>query len=160
MLPESQLDRFMISMSLGYPNLRDEIYMIKDRNQENPLERINPVISSGQLVKMQKQVDEVFIHNAVYEYIAKLAAKTREHEMIQFGVSPRGSLALSKMAKGNAFVNGRDYVLPDDVADIFNEVVCHRLVLCPKAKINHLTKTDIIKDILKTVNKPTPKGKI
>lgn len=160
MLPESQLDRFMISISLGYPGLRDEIYMIKDRSKENPLERINPVIGSKQLIKMQKQVDEVYIHNAVYEYIVKLSAKTREHDMIQFGVSPRGTLALSRMAKGNAFIKGRDYVLPDDVTDIFSEVVWHRLVLSPKAKLNYLTKTDIINDILKAVNKPTPKGKL
>jgi len=159
MLPESQLDRFMISMSLGYPNPRDEIYMIKDRSKENPLERINPVISSVQLVKMQRQVEAVFIHNAVYEYIVKLAAKTREHEMIQFGVSPRGTLALSRMAKGNAFIKDRDYVIPDDVADIFSEVVGHRLVLQSKAKINDLTKNDIINDILRAVNKPMPKGK-
>lgn len=160
MLPESQLDRFMISISLGYPGLRDEIYMIKDRSKENPLERINPVIGSKQLIKMQKQVDEVYIHNAVYEYIVKLSAKTRAHDMIQFGVSPRGTLALSRMAKGNAFIKGRDYVLPDDVTDIFSEVVWHRLVLSPKAKLNYLTKTDIINDILKAVNKPTPKGKL
>jgi len=160
MLPESQLDRFMISISLGYPGLRDEIYMIKDRSKENPLKRINPVIGSKQLIKMQKQVDEVYIHNAVYEYIVKLSAKTREHDMIQFGVSPRGTLALSRMAKGNAFIKGRDYVLPDDVTDIFSEVVWHRLVLSPKAKLNYLTKTDIINDILKAVNKPTPKGKL
>jgi len=159
MLPESQLDRFMISISLGYPNPRDEIYMIKDRSKENPLERINPVISSVQLVKMQRQVESVFIHNAVYEYIVRLAAKTREHEMIQFGVSPRGTLALSRMAKGNAFIKDRDYVIPDDVADIFSEVVGHRLVLQSKTKINDLTKNDIINDILKAVNKPMPKGK-
>jgi len=159
MLPESQLDRFMISMTLGYPAFKDEIYMIKDRSKDNPLERINPVIDSAQLIRMQNQVDKVFIHNAVYEYITKLAVKTREHEMIQFGISPRGTLALSRMAKSTAFIKKRDYVLPDDVVDIFDEVVRHRLVLQSKAKIDHLTINDIINDILETVNKPTPKEK-
>lgn len=155
MLPESQLDRFMIRMTMGYPNIENEIEILKGKHARNPLDEINQVLTIEEVLKMQVMVDEIFIHDLIYEYIANLVQLTRQNPMIQLGISPRGTLAVVKMASARAFIKGRDYVIPDDVVDIFAFVVNHRILLSPKARINHITLEKVIDNILKAVDKPS-----
>lgn len=116
MLPESQLDRFIICISMGYPDMQDEINIIKDRRQENPLDNVVPAIMAQELVNMQKEASEIFVHDEVYKYIVRLVTATRKSEMLDLGISPRGTLALSKMVQARAYLQKRDYVIPEDVA--------------------------------------------
>lgn len=155
MLPESQLDRFMIRMTMGYPNIENEIEILKGKHARNPLDEINQVLTIEEVLKMQVMVDEIFIHDLIYEYIANLVQLTRQNPMIQLGISPRGTLAIVKMARARAFIKGRDYVIPDDVVDIFAFVVNHRILLSPKARINHITLEKVIDNILNAVDKPS-----
>lgn len=156
MLPESQLDRFMICIFIGYPDKQDELRILMDRDKKNPIDSLQPVIQKEELLAMQREVGEVFIHKTVYEYIINLANATRNHEMIELGISPRGTLALSKMAKASAYIKGQKFVLPKDVEEIFPDVAVHRIRLNSKGKLNHLSNKDVIEDILKSIKKPVP----
>ena len=118
MLPESQLDRFMICISMGYPDIRNEIAILKDHRSGSPVDRISPVIQMNDLLTMQEEVDKIFIHDVIYNYIAELIAKTRQHPMLELGVSPRGTIALAGMIKAAAYLAGRNYVVPNDVEKV------------------------------------------
>lgn len=154
MLPESQLDRFMVRLSMGYPDMQSEVEILKGRNATNPMDSVRSVITRDELLILLQVVDQIFVHDAVYQYIAALVLKTREHDLLQLGVSPRGTLALTSMAKAYAFVCGRTYVIPDDVRMVFKDVVTHRLILKPKARVNNVTVDMIIDQILQTVPAP------
>lgn len=156
MLPESQLDRFMICISLGYPNPEDELKILMDRDRQNPLDSLLPVIHKEELTYMQQEVEKVYIHEVIYKYIIELSNATRADDRIELGISPRGSLALSKMTKAAAYLKGREYVIPNDVQEVFEDVAYHRIVLSTKGKLNHLTARQVIEDILKAVRKPVP----
>lgn len=155
MLPESQLDRFMIRTSMGYPEPAAEVTLMRDRGAGNPLDTVVKVMDGGALSRLMKQVEDVYVHDAVYSYIARLSAATRNHDSLALGLSPRGSLALAGMAKANAFQDGRDYVLPADIQEIFASVAAHRMVLTPMARVNHLRTEKLAEDILLQV--PAPK---
>ena len=157
MLPESQLDRFMICMSMGYPDIENEIAIIKGRDTGNPIDEIQPVIEADELLAMQQEVEQVFIHDAIYSYIAKLVAGTREHPMLELGVSPRGTLALTRIAKAAAYLDGRGYVTPYDVAGVMKDVALHRIKLNSKARVNQVTGDAVLDIILEKIPKPTPK---
>jgi MoxR-like ATPase len=154
MLPESQLDRFMIRLSMGYPDIRSEIGILKERQNSNPLDRIVKVVEKEDILTMQNLVEEVYIHDSIYEYITLLVQQTRENPLIELGVSPRGSLAMMNIVKAIAFLNRRDYVLPSDVQLIFKDVAAHRIILKPKARINNVTVDNLLEDILRIVKAP------
>lgn len=154
MLPESQLDRFMIKVTMGYPDMNEEINILKGKQQGNPLDYVRQVITTEDMIQMQEEVGNVFVHDILYAYMTALVAATRNHQMVTLGVSPRGSIALSKMAKALAYVRGRDYVLPEDIGHVFFDVVAHRLVLNPKARVNHIKVEDIVTQILAQVTPP------
>lgn len=159
MLPESQLDRFMICISMGYPDIQNEIAILKDHRGGNPVDRISPVIRVGDLLDMQAEVDKVFIHDVIYNYIAELISRTRQHPMLELGVSPRGTIALAGMIKASAYLAGRNYVVPNDVEKVFLAVSHHRVLLSSKARANHVTAAGVLEDILAGVPKPSPKKK-
>lgn len=154
LLPESQLDRFMIKLTMGYPSVEQEIQMLKERGNCNPLEQLEPVITREQLLEMQQQTADVFVQDSVYAYVANLVDATRNHGRIHLGVSPRGSLALVSMAKACAFMQGRDYVVPEDVSSVFCDVAAHRILLNQKAKVEHLEEKTLLEEILATTEKP------
>ena len=153
-LPESQLDRFMIKLSMGYPDKEQEINILKARASGNPLDMIERVADENRILAMQKEAENVYIHDAIYDYIVRLAQATREHENIALGVSPRGTLALTAMAKAYALYEGRDYCIPTDVKNVFVDVVSHRLVLNSKARINKITESQTAGEILKATAVP------
>ena len=154
MLPNSQLDRFMVKLSIGYPDVESQAEILADRHTENPVDKVEQVVSDEELKEMIQKANEVYIAKSVYEYIAKLVQKTREHEMVSLGVSPRGALSLCQMAKAYAFVNSRDFVTPDDIRAVFADVCGHRLMLNSKARLNELSAENILADIIKDVDIP------
>lgn len=156
MLPESQLDRFQVCVVMGYPSNEDEITILKRQAQSSPLQSIRPVISRQELLQMQSQVRQVAISDPVYRYIVSLCDQTRHHPGIELGLSPRGTLALASIARANAYVQGRNYVIPRDAADMFSAIAVHRLRLSQEAKLNHWSAENILEQILKRVEAPLP----
>jgi len=159
MLPESQLDRFMICMSMGYPDMENEIAIMKERHTGNPIDRVVPVVHAGELLLMQRETERIFIHDVLYNYIAKLIEATRNHDYLELGVSPRGTIAVSKMARAAAYLDGREYAVPADVEAVFKDVSIHRIKLNAKARVSHVSAQEILEGILESVPKPTPKRK-
>ena len=157
MLPSAQMDRFMIKISMGYPDFESQISILRDRHTENPLNRISPVVNLEQLQEMIKEANEVEVQDSVYEYVTRLTQATREHPLIQLGVSPRGALAVCRMAKAYAYLHGRDFVIPEDVAAVFGDVCCHRLVLATKARMMEEKPENLIRSILESVKMPVLK---
>ena len=154
MLPNSQLDRFMVKLSIGYPDVESQAEILADRHTENPVDKVSQVVSDEELKDMIQKANEVYIAKSVYEYVAKLVQKTREHDMVSLGISPRGALSLCQMAKAYAFVNSRDFVTPDDIRTVFADVCGHRLMLNSKARLNELSAENILADIIKDVEIP------
>ena len=154
MLPDSQLDRFMVRLTMGYPELRDEIEILKRKQGLDPLETVRKVVDASDIIAMQNQVDAVFISDAVYDYIARLISATRQNSMIRLGASPRGSIALVKMAQAGAYLSNRDYVVPKDVQLVFHDVVEHRILLNAQAKISNVAADGLLTAILKEVPAP------
>lgn len=151
MLPESQMDRFMFKLSMGYPSLENEIDMLKSKHAAVPMDSIEPVITADSLCEIQKEVENIFVHDSIYEYIATISAYTRQMENVELGISPRGSVAIVKAAKATAYMEGRDYVIPDDVKVILAPITRHRIVLSTKAKMNRITIDDIINEVLEHI---------
>ena len=156
LLPESQLDRFMIRLTMGYPDVASEVEILKERQGENPLNRVNEIVSSESIIQMQEEVDRIHVDKAIYDYIAMLSAITRKHPMIELGISPRGTLALASMARAHAYVSGRGYVTPGDVQNVFPDVARHRIILSPKARVASADVESVIKTVFQTV--PVPRA--
>lgn len=154
LLPESQLDRFMICIHMGYPDLEEEVEILKRRHGGNPVGEVQKVITAEQIVAMQMQAEQIFMHDSIYEYIAKLAQATRKHEMLSMGMSPRGSVALAAMSRSSAWLQGRNYVIPMDVKRVFIHVASHRVYLSTKAKVGHVQTCDVLRQILADVEEP------
>mgnify|MGYP001021746160 CR=1 FL=1 len=154
LLPESQLDRFMICMTMGYPDAENEIAIAKGRSNGMQLSDVQGVIPAQELTMIQAEVENVFLHDEIYAYIVDLARATRENSLVELGMSPRGTIALAKMAKAAAFLSGRDFVVPNDVTEVFPAVAGHRLVLNSKARVGHVTTDTVLGQIMESVRKP------
>ncbi len=155
MLPDSQLDRFMVCVSMGYPSIADEVTLLKDRQDRNPLEFVKSVADKNDIKAMRGIVKNIYTHDRIYDYIAAIADETRKNEMFKLGISPRGTLTLARLSRAIAFLRGRDFVIPDDVAYIFRDVAAHRVVLSPKAKVAGLSVEDVLTGVLEKVPAPT-----
>ena len=154
MLPQAQLDRFMIRLQMGYPDFESQVNILMDRQKENPLSTVRTVISGEDIITMQDEVRNIHVERKILEYVTSLAVATREDEMIRLGVSPRGALAIVRMAKSHAYLDGRDFVMPEDVQKVFIDVCAHRIILNPKARVAELTAADILKNVLKNTKSP------
>ncbi len=154
MLPSSQLDRFIIRTSMGYPDIKSQIETMKDRHHEIPLDKISAVTDKATLNELITEAQNVFVADAVYAYASELIEETRHNQYIQLGISPRGALALCRAAKAFAFLEGRDYVIPNDVEAVFGDVCEHRLILEAKARLHELSAAEILSEITKKVKKP------
>ena len=155
LLPDSQMDRFTVRLSVGYPKPNDERDMVLTRQGGvNPLEQVNRVVTREELLRMQQAVSRVYLKDTVVNYIVALIQLTRQHSQIVRGASPRATLAVAAMAKATAVLNGRDYVLPEDVKTVFAGTVAHRLLLTPEAKGLGLSETKLLTEILGRVPAP------
>ena len=147
LLPDSQMDRFMIRLSMGYPSARDEAAMVLKRQGGNPLRELTPLMTRENLTAMQDTVDETYLSDSVVAYIVSLVGATRNHADILRGASPRATLAVTAMSKAVARLRGRDYVIPADVKEVFIHTVAHRLILSPKAEAQGRPPEAILQDI-------------
>lgn len=155
-LPAAQLDRFMISMTIGYPDFEHEVRMAKEIETQLPAEQIAPVTNRQTFLNMQEEVQSVHISDEVYGYIVKLITETRDHPQLEYGASPRATIALVKTSQAAAWLEGSAYVTPTHVAKQFPYVVTHRISCNVNARMEGIKKEDIIADILKQVEKPRP----
>jgi MoxR-like ATPase len=154
LLPESQLDRFMICMSMGYPDMKSEIEIAKGKSIKREIEQVRAILNPETLLQMQQAVESVFVHEHVYTYMCKLVQETRENPYLELGISPRGTLALVRMAKAWAMLQGRTYVTPDDVYQVFTDIGKHRIVLNTKARVSHVTEEAVLNQVLSEVRQP------
>ena len=155
LLPDSQMDRFTIRMSLGYPELTDEVAMVMSRQAGNPMERLTPLLTSQALAQMQEEVANTHVSEPVVRYIVDLIHATRNSESILRGASPRATLSVTAVSKAVAQLRGRDYVIPKDVQEVFQRTVAHRLLLTPKTESQGISPEKVLKQIMARV--PAPK---
>lgn len=155
-LPPAQMDRFMISMTMGYPDFENEVQMAKEGGHPNLASELTPVTDRLSFLEMQKEAEGVFIKEEVYRYLVELTSKSRQHPYIEQGVSPRGTIALVRMSKAAAWLAGNSYVSPLDVEQQFPYVAGHRLLLNVAARMEGATKEQVIREILEHVKKPEP----
>jgi len=154
-LPEAQLDRFLVLLSLGYPSADVEVGILYDQTDGHPLDRLGPVVSRDEVVAMQQAVGRVKVDRGIGQYIVRIVEATRDESRLKLGVSPRGSLMLFRASQASAFAEGRDFVLPDDVQKLAPYVLAHRVMLTSKARYGGATKRQIITDVLERVKVPT-----
>lgn len=154
LLPESQLDRFLFRLHIGYPDHQSQIDLMKARHTGNPLDKVEAVMDIARLTETIGEAEKTHVSDLIYDYIASLCEATRSHAMVTLGVSPRASLALCRASKAHAFLSRRDYVTPEDVQAVVQDVFSHRLVLSSKARLNEYTPELIISEILQQVKTP------
>lgn len=154
-LPESQMDRFMVRLSIGYPGRDSQVEILKNRHGIGDMEIVHPRMTVDDVKAIQGYLYSVKVIDEIYYYMADLCEATRQESMVELGVSPRGTSALAQMAKARAVLKGRDYVIPEDVQAVFEDVCCHRLVLRPQAKIEGITAADILKKVLDSIKAPS-----
>ena len=153
-LPEAQIDRFLMKIAIGYPSDDDENAILLRFQVNNPLDTLESVVGTAEIVAMQEQVRQVRVEESVRRYVVDVARATREHEDVAVGVSPRGTMMLYHTAQALAAIRGRDYVLPDDVKYLTPFVLTHRIIVSPKTRLRGRTPADVISDIVDTVNVP------
>lgn len=154
LLPDSQMDRFTLRLSLGYPSAKDEAAMVLSRQEGNPLHSLRSVVTRERLCAMQETVDATFLNESVVGYIVSLVGATRNHPDILRGASPRATLSVTAMSKAIAQLRGRDYVVPGDVREVFVQTVAHRLILSPRAEAQGKTGEQVLEAILEAVPAP------
>jgi len=153
-LPEAQLDRFLLRISMGYPQPQEEIEVLDRQVKRHPIYSVKPVVSREEVLRMQEQVKEVHLDASVKEYLVALVTATRQHPMLSLGASPRASLGLMRTGQARAAVYGRDFVLPDDVKAMAPAVLCHRLLLKPEARARQTDPEQIVSEVLDRVPVP------
>lgn len=154
LLPYAQLDRFLVRVSVGYPDFASQVDILRDRQRSNPVDALEQVTDRAEVLAMRDAVRGVTVKDSVLEYITRLAMATREQDSVELGVSPRGALAVCRMAKAQAYVRGRDYATPQDVRDVFTVVCAHRIILTQKARLAGVTAEQALDGVLGAVEQP------
>jgi len=155
-LPEAQLDRFLLRLRLGYPGLLDEIHILELQQLQHPIATIEPVASLEEVLTAQEAIKQVYVSPAVKRYIVEMIRSTRESQDVYLGSSPRGSLGLFRAGQARAAMNGRDYVLPDDVKGLAEFILSHRMIVDPAARLRNISADQIVQELLRTL--PVPGG--
>ena len=153
-LPEAQMDRFLMRISMGYPSEAEEIEILDRNENENPIKNISPVLSTDDIIDLQEQTKKVMVSPEIKEYILRIVKATRTTDEVKLGVSPRGSISLHKAAKAYAFICGRDYVTPDDIKRLAVPVLSHRIIMTQKGKATYGTQQNYIASLMTTVGVP------
>ena len=157
-LPEAQLDRFMIKISMGYPTVEEETGILLDRLGANPVSEIQPVMTAEQLAQCISEVRQVNFAESLCRYVAELSAATRNHGGVELGVSPRASLAIMQASRAFAYLDGRDYVVPEDIVRLMIPVFSHRIVLRQEMKMRRMSVTTVLQDAVSAVTPPVRRG--
>jgi len=158
-LPEAQLDRFLMKLSIGYPSYEDEMEIVKMQRLRHPIEELKPVASLEEVLSLQEKIKEVYVDETIIQYILDIVSATRKHSDIAVGSSLRGSLALYRTSQALAYIRGRDYVLPDDVKELAPLVLSHRIILKSESYLRGYTQRGVISSILASVEVPVGKVK-
>lgn len=158
-LPEAQLDRFLMKLSIGYPSYEDEMEIIRRQKIRHPIEELKPVATLEDVLSLQEKIKEVYVDETIIQYILDIVSATRKHSDIAVGSSPRGSLALYRTSQALAYIRGRDYVLPDDVKELAPLVLSHRIILKSESYLRGYTQRGVISSILASVEVPVGKVK-
>ena len=153
-LPEAQVDRFLIKIALGYPGEEDENEILLRYEREDPLASLAPVITAGDLLDMQQQIRTVMVEESVRKYMVQIVRATREHNGVELGVSPRGTLALYRTAQALATIRGRDFTIPDDVKYLAPPVLTHRIIISPQTRLRGRRPEEVMVEIVNTVPVP------
>lgn len=153
-LPESQLDRFMVCLSIGYPTLEKQIQILNAQRYHNPLQDLKTVTDGQNILEIQDYLNSIRMTESVMAYAIRLCEATREHALVELGVSPRGVASLVKMSRANAILKGRNYVVPEDVQNVFLDVCAHRLVLKPQVQMDGVSAREILEEIMSRVKPP------
>lgn len=153
-LPEAQLDRFSMKLSMGYPTPDEEMRIVEERTAADPLDAVSPVAGAKLISFLRALTTDVRIDRSLYKYLVLLVAATREHRSVSLGASPRASLALKRLSQAYAFMHGRNYVVPEDISDIFRAAIGHRLILKQEAQLGGVTCAAVLEDVLKSVPVP------
>jgi len=154
LLPDSQMDRFMVRLSLGYPSHEDEMSLLKRKQGKALLDLVEPVITREELEQMRTEVDKIHVDQSLLNYIVTIVGKTRDHPDLILGASPRASIAITSISKAAAYLQGRDYVVPNDIFPLVVDILAHRLVFRPGAESENLTSDIVLHDIIKSVTMP------
>ncbi|GEL76677.1 AAA family ATPase [Tenuibacillus multivorans] len=157
-LPEAQLDRFLLKLSLGYPTKDEEIQMLDRTSSVHPIDRLDAVMQKEDLIQLQEEVKDVYVSDAIKKYIVYIVNGTRTHPLLELGASPRASISMMKAAKAYAFIQKRDYVLPDDIKHLTSHVLGHRVIISSEAKFEGKTPASILNDIVKKTIVPIERG--
>ncbi len=157
-LPEAQLDRFLLKLQLGYPTLQEEVEMLDRTSAVHPVDQIEAVMTKEEVIDLQQEVKHTHLSQHVKEYIVKIIHQTRNHSMLDLGASPRASIALMRASKGYAFLQGRDYVIPDDVKQMAPHVLSHRLIVSSEARFEGRTVTSIVNEVINQTMVPMDRG--
>lgn len=153
-LPEAQLDRFMIQLSMGYPDFNSQIDILKARQGRDPLKDVEKVLSPEEIIDAKKIVDNIFVDNKIFEYVTYLCEASRKHKEIKLGISPRGALAICSMARAAVFMEEREFVTPEDVKAIFRDTARHRVILETRAKIGDNREETVLSEIIRDTVEP------
>ena len=153
-LPYAQMDRFLVRLSIGYPDFAAQMELLQARQDRDPLADVRPSSTKEDLVRMQGEVRAVTAKDSILAYLTRLAMASREHPMTEIGISPRGVLFIDRMAKACAYVQGRDFVIPEDVQAVFADVCAHRIILTQKARLTGVTQEQVLAELLNTVETP------
>ncbi len=153
-LPEAQLDRFMMKLSMGYPSMQVEADLLERVRLSHPIDAIKPVTDGATIAKMQNSIREIYVHEKVKDYLLRIIARTRDHAHLSLGASPRASMALFRAAQSLAAVHGRTFVIPDDIKMLAQPVLEHRLILKPESRLRRVTAPSVLRDILEEVSVP------
>lgn len=153
-LPESQLDRFMVCLSIGYPSLENQMKIINSQRYQNPLMDLKAVTNAENVLEVQNYLTSVRMNDSVLSYAIRLCEETRKHPLVELGISPRGVAALVKMARANAVIRERNYVIPEDVQHVFCDVCGHRLVMRPQARVDGVGAKEVLGEILTKIKPP------
>ena len=156
-LPEAQLDRFLIKISVGYPDAESERSVLSMHQMDDPFDTLEAVATTDDIINIQNEVKKVFVHENLESYIVSLVSATRNHPSVRLGASPRASLALYRTAQATAYIDGRDYVVPDDIQKMMIPVMAHRIILSQETKFSNTTAEDVLEEIKKST--PVPTGK-
>ncbi len=153
-LPEAELDRFLLRIELGYPTLTDEVLIMEAQQLAHPIDSLEQVTDPNEIMSIQRAIKDIYVDPLIKQYIATVAAATREHESVYLGASPRGSLALFRAGQAWALLDGRDFVRPDDVKDLALATLGHRIIISPAARVKDITPANILEDCLARVPVP------
>lgn len=153
-LPEAQLDRFFMQLTLGYPSVEDEIAILERQQYQHPVDGLEQVVAATEIQDIQEAVKKVRVDPLIMRYIVSIVEATRRHPEVYLGSSPRGSLSLSRAAQGLALLRGRDYALPDDVKELAEPVLAHRLIISPAARLREVTAKEVLGEVLAQVPVP------